>query len=566
LKVTWIVVTLRAHPEVALFATLALGYALGRVRLGPLQLNPVIGVLIVGLSIGQLGIVVPDALKWAFFSLFMFAIGYEIGPQFFRGLRAGVARQIVLSLFFCGVSLATALVLARLLHFGIGTAAGAYSGGLTQSAAIGTSVDAIGRLPFDAAVRQQLATDVTIGYAVTYIAGLLASVWSVAWLAPRLLRVDLAAECRELEAKLGLGTDQAGIVSAYRAFVTRAYNVPPSLAGQSVVALEASFAPQRAFVERLRRRGEIVPAEPDTVLQPGDRVALSARHDTLVASTNPLCAAEVDDGELLDIPTVEVDVVFTRRDLAGLTLAEIGQRLSAEVATRGVFVAGLVRAGQSLPRALGTVVERGDLLTLVGARVHVERIAARVGLVEWPGATSDVFAVTATITVGALIGLFTVRIGSIEIGLSLAVGVLLVGLVVGWFRSVFPVRARVPPAGVWLLESLGLTAFLAAVALNAAPGFVAGVRGSGLVLLTAGFVLGGLPHVIAVLFGRYVLRIHPGLLLGMVAGASSQPAILSALEDKAQSKVPALGYGVCYAISSVVLTLWGTVIVLLLAH
>ena len=563
---SFIAATLRAHPEVALFATLALGYALGRVRLGSVQLNPIIGVLVVGLFIGQLGIVVPDALKWAFFALFMFAIGYEIGPQFFRGLRAGVASQVMLALFFCGVSLVTALALASLLHFGIGTAAGAYAGGLTQSAAIGTSVDAIGRLPLDAEVRQQLATDVTIGYAVTYIAGLVASVWSVAWLAPRLLRIDLAAECRELETKLGVGADDAGGVSAYRAFVTRAYDVPESLACQSVAALEASFAPLRAFVERVRRHGKIAPAEPDTVLEAGDRVAVSARHDTLVASANPLCASEVDDAELLDIPTIEVDVVFTRRDLAGLTLADIGRRLSAEVATRGVFVSRLVRAGQSLPRALGTVVERGDLLTLLGARVHVERIAARIGIVEWPGATSDILAVTATIAIGALIGLVTVRIGRIEIGLSLAVGVLLAGLIVGWLRSVFPVRARVPPAGLSLLQSLGLTAFLAAVALNAGPSFVAGVRASGLVLLGSGFVLGGLPHIAAVLFGRYVLRIHPGLLLGMVAGASSQPAILAALEDSAHSKIPALGYGVCYAISSVVLTLWGTVIVLLLAH
>jgi putative transport protein len=214
----------------------------------------------------------------------------------------------------------------------------------------------------------------------------------------------------------------------------------------------------------------------------------------------------------------------------------------------------------------GTVAERGDLVTLVGAQTHVQRLAARIGIVEWPGATSDLLAVTATVAVGALLGLATVRIGGVEIGLSLAVGVLLTGLIVGWLRSVFPVRARVPPAGIWLLESLGLTAFLACVALNAGAGFVAGVRSAGPVLLAAGFVLGGVPHIATVLFGRYVLRIRVPLLLGMTAGASSQPAILSALEERTQSKVPALGYGVCYAISSVLLTLWGTVIVLVLSR
>jgi putative transport protein len=563
---SWTAETLRAHPEVALFATLALGHTLARVRIGPLKLNSIIGVLVVGLLIGQIGIAVPGSLQWAFFSLFVFAIGYEIGPQFFRGLRAGGARQVLLSLIFCGLSLASALLLARLFRFGIGTAAGAYSGGLTQSAAIGTATDAIGRLPLDAALKRQLSADVTISYAVTYVAGLVASIWSLTWLAPRLLRVDLAAECRKLEQALGVGAGDVGIVSAYRAFITRAYDIPDALSGHTIAALEASFAPQRVFVERLRRNGEIAPAEPEVVLAPGDRISLSGRHDTLAGGTNPLRAAEVDDVELIDIPTIEVGTVLTRRDFAGCTLDEIGKRLAIEVPTRGVFVASIVRAGQSLPRALGTVVERGDVITLTGARTHVQRLASRLGIVEWPGVASDLLAVTATITVGALVGLATVRIGGVEIGLSLAVGVLLGGLLLGWLRSLMPVLARVPPASVSLLQSLGLTAFLAAVALNAAPGFIDGVRSSGAVLLFCGFVLGGLPHILTVLIGRYFLLIHPGLLLGMVAGASTQPVILATLEDLARSKVPALGYGVCYAIGSVLLTLWGTVMVLLLSR
>ena len=563
---SWIATTLRAHPEVAIFATLALGHALARLRIGPVKLNPIIGVLVVGLLIGQVGIVVPSSLQWAFFSLFVFAIGYEIGPQFFRGLRAGGARQVLLTLIFCGLSLASALLLARLFRFGLGTAAGAYAGGLTQSAAIGTATDAIGRLPLDAALTAQLSADVTIGYAVTYVAGLVASIWSLTWLAPRLLRVDLAAECRKLEQALGVGAQDFGIVSAYRAFITRAYVVPDALVGQTIAALEASFAPQRAFVERLRRNGEIATAEPEVVLAAGDRISLSGRHDTLAASGNPLRAGEIEDAELIDIPTIEVGAVLTRRDFAGCTLEEIGKRLAIEVPTRGVFVAGIVRAGQSLPRALGTVVERGDVITLTGTRRHVQRLASRFGIVEWPGIASDLLAVTATITVGALVGLATVRIGGVDIGLSLAVGVLLGGLLLGWLRSLMPVLARVPPASVSLLQSLGLTAFLAAVALNAAPGFIDGVRSSGAVLLFCGFVLGALPHILTVLIGRYVLLIHPGLLLGMVAGASTQPLILGMLEDLARSKVPALGYGVCYAIGSVLLTLWGTVIVLLLSR
>jgi putative transport protein len=190
-----IVETLRAHPEIVLFVTLAIGYGVGRLRLGPLQLNPVIGVLLAGIVVGQLDVAIPAVLQWAFFVLFLFAIGYSTGPQFFRGLRASGLPQAGLAAFLCVAGLATTLLLARIFDFGAGTAAGLLAGGLNASAAIGTAGDAIARLPLDAALRERLETDTTIAFAVTYVVGLFSTVWTLAWLGPRLLGVDLAAEC-----------------------------------------------------------------------------------------------------------------------------------------------------------------------------------------------------------------------------------------------------------------------------------------------------------------------------------------------------------------------------------
>src|SRR5882672_2278187 len=186
----WLAATLRTHPEVALFLTLALGHLLGRVRVSRLQLNPIIGVLVAGLLIGQIGIEVPAALSWSFFMLFVFAIGYEIGPQFFDGLRQNGARQVAVAVVFALASLATGLALARVFELGTGSAAGVVAGGLTQSAALGTASDAIGRLPLASDARAALSKDVTIAFAVTYLAGLFATIWSLAWLAPRLMRAD----------------------------------------------------------------------------------------------------------------------------------------------------------------------------------------------------------------------------------------------------------------------------------------------------------------------------------------------------------------------------------------
>jgi putative transport protein len=205
------------------------------------------------------------------------------------------------------------------------------------------------------------------------------------------------------------------------------------------------------------------------------------------------------------------------------------------------------------------------VLTLVGAKVHIEHVASLIGTAEWPGLSTDLGAVSATIAVGGLVGLITVSLRGVEIGLSPAVGVLIGGLLLGWLRSTFPVLYRVPAAGVELLSSLGLTAFLAGVAVNAGPAFVTGLRDSGAVLLVSGVVLGALPHALTVLFGRYVLRLNPVLLLGITAGAGTAPPALDAVQDVARSKVPSLAYGVSYAVGNVLLTLWGAAIALMLA-
>jgi putative transport protein len=284
-----------------------------------------------------------------------------------------------------------------------------------------------------------------------------------------------------------------------------------------------------------------------------------------VAESNPLRAQEVDDAELLDIPSIEVDVLLTRKDFASRPLAEVARLAASEVAIRGVFVRKIRRGREEIPRTLNTVVERGDVLTLTGAKPDIERVASRIGVVEWPSETSDLASISATIVIGGLVGLLSVTVGGFELELSLAVGVLLAGLLLGWLRSVHPVLGRVTPGGLWLLDSLGLTGFLACVALKSAPTFVDGLRESGPVFIAAGLALGVVPHVLTTLVGRYVFRVHPGLLLGIISGAGTVAPALAAVQEAARSKVPALAYGVSYAVGNVLLALSGSIIVTVLA-
>jgi putative transport protein len=193
----------------------------------------------------------------------------------------------------------------------------------------------------------------------------------------------------------------------------------------------------------------------------------------------------------------------------------------------------------------------------------VERVAPHIGYAEWPTYATDMLAVGLAVFVGGVIGLLAFHFGSLEIGLSLPVGVLLGGLVCGWLRSVDRRFGRIPEPALWLFDSLGLNAFLAMVGIAAGPDFVHGLAESGVKLVVAGVIGCAVPHIVTVLVGYYVFHMHPGILLGVCAGAGTSAPGLAAVQEVAGSRIPTLGYGVSYAVGNVLLALWGTVIVLL---
>ncbi|MEQ1800866.1 MAG: aspartate-alanine antiporter [Gammaproteobacteria bacterium] len=557
----WLVESLRAHPELALFLALALGHGAGRLRVGSFQLGPVLGSLLAGVVVGQLAIPVPEALKNALFLLFLFSIGYTTGPLFFRGLKTTALPQVALTLILCVTALLTAWAVSRAFGFDPGQAGGLVAGAMTSSAALGTAGDSVAKLAVAPEVLAQLGTSQTVAFAVTYLIGMGLVVWLLSSLAPRLLRVDLKAECRKLEEEMGVTRSDAGGQSAYAPFVARVYEVGGDTAGRAITDIEALFAGQRVFVERFRRDGRISDDPPaGTVLRAGDRVVLSGRREVLSSGENPLQSREVDDPELLDIPVMVVDVFVTQKDAAGRTLADLGSDAHA----RGVFLRRLTRAGAELPFTPGTVVERGDVLRLAGAKRNIERIATQIGIAEWPTAASDMTTVSIAILLGGLVGLPALSLGKLELGLSLFVGVLLGGLVFGWLRSIWRVFGYIPEPALWVFDSFGLTGFLALVGIEAGPDFIRGITESGVSLVIAGILVTTVPHLVTLLVGRYVFRLHPGILIGVCCGAGTSAPALAAVQEVADSRIPALGYGVGCALGNVILALWGGVIVLLI--
>jgi putative transport protein len=553
---TYIVTALRENPELAIFLTLAGGFVLGRLRIGSFRLGNVVGTLLAGVLIGQLGIEVPAIVKAIFFDLFLFGTGYKVGPQFFRGLRKGALPQVALALLFCVTSLLTVVLIARLFGYDSGTAAGIMAGAFTESTVIGTASNAISQLGLSEAETARLLNNIPAAYTVTYLVGTTWFVWFLSSIAPRLLRIDLKAESRKLARQLAGPSEEEGMRSGYREWDIRAYRLADRWAGRTVAELEQSFEPDRVFVERIRREGELLDGEVATVLSAGDAVAVTARR-RVCAGGLPV-GTEIEDRDLLDFPVDAVDVVVTNKAVVDRTIASL-----AADHGRGVALVKLVRGGEQIPFSASTTVNRGDLLRLAGAASDVERAGRALGYLERSTVATDVVFLGLGIVLGGLVGLLSVEVRDVPLSLTTSGGALIMGLVLGWLRSVHPTFGLIPEPALWVFDTLGLAVFIGVIGLGAGPTFVDSLQRAGPALPLVGLGMVFMPSLVTLLFGHFVLKMNPVILLGACAGAGTTTAALRAIQDEAQSKLPVLGYTVPYAIGAVILAAWGPVIVLL---
>jgi putative transport protein len=554
----WLTNALRQNPELALFLSLAIGYSIGRLRLGSFQVGSVLGTLIAGLAVGQFVIEVPNAMKTVFFLMFMFAIGFRTGPEFFRSLRSGAFVQVALIVVFCLTALLVAWSAARMGGLGRGTAAGMLAGAQTNSTALGAATSAAEGLGLDPSASTGVARDVANAYALTYVLGVILAVWFVPNIGPRLMRVNLRRICREYEQRTDSGTADT-VNSAFRELTVRAYRLPPVLAGQTVGEVERRWPDgQRVIIPRIRRADSVVEANSATKLHAGDVVAVAGRSSAFVADSSPL-KDEINDPDLLDVPTVAADIVLTKRDMGGRTLRSVAQ----EVGARGIFLTGLRRGGREMPFTPSTIVERGDVLNVTGSQTEVPRIAEEIGVAVYSTSTTNLMLVAAAIFLGGLMGLPAMTIGGITLSLSVSVGVLLAGLMLGYVGSINPRFGGIPDASVILLESMGLAAFVGCIGLQSGPGVITAIRDSGGSLLLGAALVALAPPVVTILIGHYVVRFPPGVLLGLCAGAGTSGPTLAALEKAADSKVPTLGYGMACAGGNVLMAVWGTLLVVM---
>src|SRR6201994_760325 len=561
--INWFFQTLKSYPEIAIFLSLALGYYFGSFTYKGLGLGAVTATLIAAVLIGQIGITIAGPLKPTFFLMFLFAIGYGVGPQFVRGIAHDGVPQAIFSAVVCVFCLVAAYLGAKMAGYDVGSAVGLYAGSQTISASMGLATDAINRLNLPADEAKKLLDGMPVAYAVTYIFGTVGSAIVLALLGPALLGIDLEAACKKYEEEHGGKKQLGGPGTAWHQFDVRAFRVRergPAV-GKTVQQAEGMVPEQRVFILRLRQGGTIIDATADTVIHAGDVVAVAGRRDVLVQLIGEQ-AEEVDDRELLAMPIEGVDVYVTSKEVDGKTLEELAKGPAA----RGIFLRKITRGAVAVDIRIlpNTKLNRGDIVTIVGRTADIAAATKILGRPDRATDVADVAFIGAAIAIGALIGAVVYKIGSVPLTLSTSGGALISGLFFGWLRSVKPTFGRLPSPTVWFMNSVGLNVFIAVVGISSGPGFVAGLKAQGIGLFLWGMAGTTVPLILGMLIAKYVFRFDDAILLGVISGSRTTTASLGMVNDRAKSQIPGLGYTVTYAVGNTLLTIWGMVLVMMM--
>lgn len=566
----WFVEVLRHTPALAVFLTIGLGFWLGKLKFKGIALGTVTAVLIVGVLVGQLDINVGGPLKSVSFLLFLFCIGYSVGPQFFRSLRGEGLKEVLFAVVVCALILGAALGAAALFGLNPGQAAGMMAGASTASPVVGAAEDTVNSLPGSADEIKAMVDAIPVCYAMTYVFGTLGAVWLLGYVGPAMMGgIDkVKAMTRELEKTLSpaeANIDPASFDAcrpvAFRAFVADgSWMSQPRTTGQ----LEARFETdnRRLTVERIERSStaeRIDLITPETAINPGDTVVLAGRREMIVGD-NSWLGREVAGVQLLTFPVEDVDVTVAK-SCPVKTVRELFEQKWME----GVDIKRIVRNDIPLNPLDETVIQRGDVLELVGLKKNLDRAAGKIGYADPRTVATDFVFIGIGILLGGLIGALAVKLGNVSVSLGASGGALVSGLLLGWLRAKRPVYGAIPKASLWVFNNLGLNMYIAVIGIASGPSFISSFTEVGPKIFVAGLIVTLIPLFLAIIIGDKLFKFHPAVTLGCCAGARKTTAGLGAVQERLGSSVPALGYTITYAVSNTLLIIFGIILVLLTA-
>ena len=547
---------LRHNPVIPIFLTVGIGFWIGHLKFKSFSLGAVAATLLVGVVIGQIGISIPEVVKSVFFMLFLFSIGYSVGPQFFRAFKGDGLKQLGFAVVGALVCAGTVILAAKLMGYETGVAVGMFAGSQTASASLGVTAETIRGLSMDTDTKQHLLDIIPTCYAVTYVFGTIGSAWFLSNVGPMLLggMKKVKAETEAIERALDDGSEKIapGMVLADSPVAFRVYRAEGEWfdTPRSVDEVEAHFERngKRIFVERLRLRGKISDPSSKARIRRGDLMVLSGRSETLVEES-PYLGTEIADHELLSFGSENLPVTVATSEVDGMTFGQLRQ----QPFMKGALVSKITRNNMCIPGKNNLVLERGDVLTLCGSPRNVGIAAKAIGYEDRQTVTTDMVLLGLGIALGCFIGALAIHIGGVPVSLSTSGGALLSGLFFGWLRNRRPTFGHIPDSVIWIFDNLGLNMFIAVVGLSSGATFISGLREVGLSLFFVGVAATLVALTVNIFIARKIFGFSAPETLGCVAGARCGVASIGAIQDALESTVPVIGYTVTYAAANLIL-------------
>jgi putative transport protein len=540
-----------------LFVVLALGLCLGKLRLGSVQLGNSIGVLVVSLLLGQQHFAInTDALNLGFM-LFIFCVGVEAGPNFFSIFFRDGKNYLMLAIVMVSSAMVLALGLGKLFGWDIGLTAGMLAGAMTSTPVLVGAGDTLRQTLSDGKSLSLAQDHLSLGYALTYLIGLVSLIFGARYL-PKLQHQDLPTSAQQIARERGLDPDSQRKVYLP---VIRAYRVGPELVawsdGKNLREL-GIYRQTGCYIERIRRNGILANPDGDALLQPGDEISLVGypdAHSRLDPSFRN--GKEVFDRDLLDMRIVNEEIVVKNNNAVNKRLSQL------KLTDHGCFLNRVIRSQIEMPIDDSIILNKGDVLHISGEARRVKSVADRIGFISIHSQVTDLLAFCAFFIIGLMIGMITFQFSSFNFGIGNAAGLLFAGIMLGFLRANHPTFGYIPQGALTMVKEFGLMVFMAGVGLSAGSGITKGLGETGLLMLGAGLVVSLVPVIICFLFGAWVLKMNRALLFGAIMGGRTCAPAMEIISDTARSNIPALGYAGTYAIANVLLTLAGTLIVII---
>ncbi|MDK9754667.1 transporter [Vibrio sp. D173a] len=563
---------LSENPFVFLFLSLAIGYPLGRLTFKGVSLGTTAGTLVVGValaltsfSVYGLKIEEPGLVSDIFLMMFMYAIGMKVGPQFFSGLARGGIDFVVIGLIVVFSNFAIVVIGAKLMGLEPGYAAGIISGSYTVTAVMGVAQSAISSgafTPPEGMSLDHVSANIAAGYAISYVLSTVLIILFIKYL-PSLFGIDPVKAGKDAEAEFSTGDDDEKLPSTFGfsdvgvlPIDVRAYKVThQELVGRSVQELYQSFPD--AAVLKVVRGDEVIDASQNPTLALNDVIGIRGEYRVLIAEGEADIGNEVDEPRARNVDIEVADIHVGKSEHAGKTIAQ----LHAEVGF-GVYFKAIFRQGHQQPLLPQTKVEVGDVIRIAGSKWCVEKTASQLNSVAIVESTvTETFYLALSLLVGYIFGHFSVTLAGIPFALGTSAGCMLTGIVFSFLRTRNPAFGGPMSEGARsFLQDIGLNLFVAVLAATVGPKILASFQGIIVIKIALlGVTAALVPPLLAWLYGLYFRKMNPAILAGACAGGRNSTPAMKGAQDASQSDMPAIGYPVPYAVTSVLVLILGYV-------